>query len=173
MKMMLVSILGSKRNDLYDALTKMLASSGYRVASAIQLRKVNMPKELMELAQAGASVTVAYSVGRIAYTSTYVPSNLDELVKGIQCLMPVNPDVIILLGFRKIAADDDRVLKALAVWSAKEANSLVEQLAPPIVGVYSSRGDYVGGYNSPKDLAKAIIEEGRRKRYLPPFPRKV
>ncbi len=173
MKMMLVSILGSKRNDLYGALTKILASSGYRVASAISLRKVSMPKELMELAWAGASVKVAYSAGRIAYTSTYVPDSLDELVKGIQCLMPVKPDAIILLGFRKIAADDERVFKALAVWSAKEAISLIDQLAPPIIGVYSTRGDYTRGYNSPRELAEAIIGEGRRMRYLPPLPRKA
>ncbi len=173
--MMLISILGSKRNELYNALTRILASSGYRVASAIQLRKISIPKELMELAWAGASVTVAYSVGRIAYTSTYVPDNVDELVKGIRCLMPVKPDVIILLGFRKMAADDERVFKALAVWSAKEAKSLMEQLTPPIIGVYSSRGDYEGegGYSDPKELAEAIIEEGRMKRYLPPSPRKV
>ncbi len=173
--MLIAALLGGKKELLYRVLGNMLASSGYRVASAVQFRKVNLPKELREFAEAGAGITIAHSVNRMILSTTYVPEDLDGLIKTARCLAPVEPDALILVGFQKLVSRDERIIKALAVWSAKEANSLLPQLAPPVVGVYSDKGDYQGegSFSDLKDLAKAVIEEGRRLRQLPPSPRRV
>jgi len=171
--MMIVALLGGKKEELYKPLVNMLASSGYRVSSAVYLKKVNIPSELKKLAEAGAGITLAYSTNRLIYTTTFVPDNLEDIKKRISCLSPVEPDVLVLLGFQKLVSDRRDVLKALSVWSVKEANSLISEQSPPIVGVYSERQDFPDGYNSPVELAKAIIEEGRRRSVLPPLPKRV
>ncbi|HDI73622.1 MAG TPA: hypothetical protein ENF57_01280, partial [Candidatus Korarchaeota archaeon] len=63
--MLIAALLGGKKELLYRVLGNMLASSGYRVASAVQFRKVNLPKELREFAEAGAGITIAHSVNRM------------------------------------------------------------------------------------------------------------
>ena len=166
--MMIVTLLGGRKDLLYKPLVNMLASSGYRVAAAVQLRKVGLAKEVRDLAEAGAGLIMVHTTNRALLSTTYVPHTLEEVKRTVSCLAPVDPDVLILLGFRKLAGRDEGVLKALAVWSAKEAKSLLSELSPPVVGVYSDRGDYEGGYKSPEELAKAIIEEGMRRRLIPP-----
>ncbi len=166
--MMIVALLGGRKDLLYKSLVNMLASSGYRVAAAVQLRKVGLVKEVRDLAEAGASLIVAYSANRVVLSTTYVPDALDEIKRMVGCLAPVDPDALILLGFQKLVQDDERVLKALAVWSAKEAESLLAEIAPPVVGVYSERGDYSEGYSTPEELASAIVEEGMRRRLIQP-----
>ncbi len=166
--MMIVALLGGRKDLLYKPLVNMLASSGYRVAAAVQLRKVGLTKEMRELAEAGAGLIVAHSTNRVVLSTTYVPDALDEIRRMVGCLAPVDPDALILLGFQKLVRDDERILKALAVWSAKEAESLLAEIAPPVVGVYSERGDYPRGYSTPEELANAIVDEGMRRRLIQP-----
>ncbi len=166
--MMIVALLGGKRELLYRPLVNMLASSGYRVAAVVQLRKSGIAKEMRDLAEAGAGLVAAYSANRVVLSTTYVPDTLEEIRKMMSCLAPVDPDVLVLLGFQKLIREDKRVLKALAVWSAKEAESLLAEISPPVVGVYSERGDYTEGYPTPEDLAAAIVDEGMRRRLIQP-----
>ncbi len=166
--MMVVALLGGRKELLYKSLVNVLASSGYRVVAVTQLKKVSMIREMRELAEAGAGMVVAYSARRVMLSTTYVPETLDDMRKMVSCLAPVSPDILILLGFQNLVKKDESVLKALAVWSAKEAESLLEGISSPVVGVYSDRGDYKGGYPKLEDLAHAIIEEGMKRRLIPP-----
>ncbi len=166
--MLVVSLLGGRKELLYTPLVNYLASSGYRVAAASQVRKAGMTKEMRDLAMAGAGLIMLHSASRAVLSTTYVPETLDDLKRVFGCLAPVKPDVIVLLGFLKLVRDDESVLKALAVWSSKEAESLLSDLTPPVVGVYSVRRDYrgEGGYDSPEELARAVVEEGMRRKMI-------
>ncbi len=171
--MMVVALLGGKKELLYKSLANTLASSGYRIAAVTQLKKVNMIREMRELAEAGAGMIVAHSARRIMLSTTYVPETLDDIRKMVRCLAPASPDILILLGFKSLVKRDESVLKALAVWSAKEAESLLAEMSSPVVGIYSHRGDYEGGYPNLEDLAHAIINEGMRRKLIPPRARSL
>lgn len=166
--MMVVALLGGRKELVYRSLTNALASSGYRVAVAVKGRRLGLIREMVELAEAGAGLIMVHSPNRALLSTTYVPETLEDVKRAISCLAPVKPDVLILLGYDDLVKEEEDVLKALSVWSAKEAELLLYDLSPPIVGVYSDRGDYEGGYSSPEDLSKAIIDEGMRRRLIQP-----
>lgn len=166
--MMVVALIGGRRDLIYRSLVSSLASSGYRVAVAVKERRLGLIKEMKELAEAGAGLIVAHSPSRAMISTTYVPETLEDVKKAVGCLVPVKPDVLILLGYDEMVKEEGEVLKALSVWSAKEAELLLSNLSPPIVGVYSDRGDYEGGCSSPEELSNAIIEEGMRRGLIQP-----
>ncbi len=159
--MLVLSLLGSASEDFYVRIANKLASSGYRVASAVQSRKVDMPKELKNLTRGGAMVTLNYSKSRVLISTGFVPEDVKGLIKLVRCLMPVEPDVLILLGFRRMTLSDEGVVKVLACKSEGELRKLKSEARGEVLG------EVICSDDCPDDEALEIIKRAQGKRYLP------
>lgn len=171
--MLLVALLGSKRDLLLAPLVRMLSSRGYRVATLTQASKLRVPEELREAAEAGASIRMACSVDRVLISSNFPLKELNEMIKVISSLAPIEPDAVVILGFDEAVASDSRVMKVIAASSSSEANQIISRISQPIIGTYSARGDLESGYSTPESLAEAVISEGMRRKLLQPSPGRI
>ncbi|RSN69502.1 hypothetical protein D9Q81_02545 [Candidatus Korarchaeum cryptofilum] len=168
--MLIVGVMGSRKDVLMKPLIRAFTNRSYRVAAATQNRRIGVPDELKELAEAGSSLRIACSIDRVLISSNFPLRGLDDIIKAVSSLSPIEPDVIVLFGFEDILGREERVLKVITASSSHEAEQLLERLSKPVVGVYVERGDFEGGYKDLDVLIGAIIEEGIKRKLLQPSP---
>ncbi|MCC6029755.1 MAG: hypothetical protein LM591_06420 [Candidatus Korarchaeum sp.] len=168
--MLIVGVMGSRKGVLIKPLIRAFTNRSYRVAAVTQTRRIGVPDELRELAEAGSSLRMACSIDKVLISSNFPLRGLDDIVKAISSLSPIEPDVIVLSGFEDILSREERVLKVITASSPPEARQLLEKLSKPIVGVYVERGDFEGGFKDLGGLIGAIIEEGIKRKLLQPSP---
>ncbi|RDD54000.1 MAG: hypothetical protein BA066_01585 [Candidatus Korarchaeota archaeon NZ13-K] len=171
--MLLLAIMGSRREALLRPLVRALASRGYRVATVSQVRRLGVPEELREHADAGAGIRIACSRDKVLISSNFPLRDLDDFVKVVSHLAPVEPDAILFMGFEEELAGEGRLMKVVVTFSPSEARGLMEKLSPPVIGAYSERGTLEGGFPSIDSLVRAIMEEGIRRRLLQPSPARL
>jgi len=168
--LLIVGVMGSRREILIKPLIRAFTNRSYRVAAVTQTRRVRVPDELKDLAEAGSSLRIACSIDRVLISSNFPLKGLDDIVKAISSLSPIEPDVIFFFGFEDILGREDRILKVITAGSPPEAEQLLGRLSQPIVGVYVERGDFEGGFKDLDRLIGALIEEGIKRRLLQPPP---
>ncbi len=159
--MLILALLGSASELFYGLLANKLASSGYRVSSAVQSRKVELPKELRRLTEGGAMVALNYSKSRMVFSTGFVPEDVDGLIRIVRCLIPVEPDVLMLIGFRRMTSSDERVVKVLACRSEGELKKLKSEVKGEVIG------EVLCGEVCPEDEAMKVVRRAQDKRYLP------
>ncbi|MCS7102790.1 MAG: hypothetical protein NZ992_02775 [Candidatus Korarchaeum sp.] len=168
--MLLVGVMGSRKEALMKSLVRALTSRGYRVATVAQVRRLRVPEELKEYAEAGAGLRMACSTDKVLISSNFPLKEPDSIVKVLSCLTPIEPDAVIFLGFEDELAREEKLMKVVVASSLSEAKQLIEKVSPPLVGVYSERGPLEGGFSSIDSLVEALVEEGIRRRLLQSSP---
>ncbi len=171
--MLLLAVMGSRKEVLLKPLVRALAGRGYRVATVTKVRRLRVPEELMEYAEAGASIRMACSTDRVLISSNFPIEELGDLVRALSCLAPVEPDAVILFGFEDELTGDGNLMKVIVTFSSSEARQLMQRISPPVIGAYSERDPLEIGFPSVGSLVEAIIEEGIRRRLLQPSPGKL
>ncbi len=159
--MLALALLGSASEQFYRLLANKLASSGYRVSSAVQSRKVELTRELKKLTEGGAMVAFNYSKSRLILSTGFVPEDVDGLIRLVRCVMPVEPDVLILVGFRKMTSSNERVAKVLACRSEGELKKLRAEVKGDVLG------EVVCVEGCPEDKAVEVVRRAQYRRYLP------
>lgn len=168
--MLLIGVMGSRKEVLIKPLIRTFTNRSYRVAAVKQTRRIGVPNELGDLAEAGSSLRIACSIDRVLISSNFPLKGLDDIVKTISSLSPIEPDVIVFFGFEDMLGREDRILKVITASSPPEAKQLLGRLSQPIIGVYVERGDFEGGFKDLEGLIGALIEEGIKRRLLQPPP---
>lgn len=161
--MLLLCIIGSRREALMKPLVRALASRGYRVATVTQVRRLRVPEELMEYAEAGAGIRMACSTDKVLISSNFPLKDLNDFIKALSCLAPIEPDAVIFLGFEEELAREERVTKVIVASSPSEARQLIKKVSSPLLGAYSERGSLEGGFSSIDSLVGAIMERGMKR----------
>ncbi len=159
--MLILAVLGSSSDQLYRKISMRLSSLGYRVVSAIQTRKVELPRGLRILAEGGAMVTLEYSTSRILISSSFVPESAKRIADIIRCLMPVEPDVFIMVGFRRITIQDEGVVKVLACKGEGELLRLREEVKGDVLGEVRCLDE------CSDETISEIIQRAQERKYLP------
>lgn len=168
--MLLLAVMGSRREAIVRPLVKALSSRGYRVATVTQAKKLRVPEDLREFAEAGAGIRMACSTDKVLISSNFPLRELNDFLRVLSSLAPMEPDAVIFLGFEDELADESRIFKAIVTFSSSEAKQLIRRVSPPVLGVYSERDSFEGGFSNLESLINAIIEEGIRRRLLQPSP---
>ncbi|MEM0017407.1 MAG: hypothetical protein QXJ48_04525 [Candidatus Korarchaeum sp.] len=160
--MLLLCIMGSRKEALMKPLVRALASRGYRVATVTQVRRLRVPEELMDYAEAGAGIRMACSTDKVLISSNFPLKDLNDFIKALSYLAPIEPDAVIFLGFEDELAREERVAKVIVASSPSEARQLIEKVSP-LLGAYSERGPLEGGFSSIDSLVGAIVERGMKR----------
>ncbi|MEM2118525.1 MAG: molybdopterin-guanine dinucleotide biosynthesis protein B [Candidatus Bathyarchaeia archaeon] len=151
MKVAVVAVVGSKKSGkttVMEALTRELTRRGHKIAAIKHISEPDFTidtagKDTWRFAQAGAKTIVAVASNEIAtIEKTGTKQSLKELL--VRCK---GNDIVLLEGFKKLVAKNNKIRKIVTVKSAEEARKALEDFAHILA---------FSGFYAPTKLPKQI-----------------